>query len=206
MGALARTWWPCRKVYYYDAIHPQNRGEDETAYAVRVAPKRSELAGIERQPGYHVRTGETRHRARRGNEQKMVDVQLAVDALQMASRNLFGSCILLTGDLDFKPLVTALVEMGVDVQLLYPVGETDDDLIAAADSAKGLTINLMKDWFNDSKKALLPIATSHLLAQPLFHRNKVNTWNDDNYDLCYVAKDSDKFELLTERSSGKHRT
>jgi uncharacterized LabA/DUF88 family protein len=80
-----------RQVFYYDAIPVPRPNEDDTAHSLRVAPKRSELAGIERVAGYHVRTGEAHHRKRRGNEQKMVDIQLAVDALLMASRGLFGS-------------------------------------------------------------------------------------------------------------------
>jgi uncharacterized LabA/DUF88 family protein len=48
---------------------------------------------------------------------------------------------LLTGDLDFKPLVTALVDIGVDVHLLYPEDETNDDLKVAADSAGALTVS-----------------------------------------------------------------
>jgi hypothetical protein len=86
-----------RKVFYYDAIPVQTPGEDDNTHSTRVAPKRRELAEIERQPRYHVRTGEAHHRPRRGNEQKMVDVQLAVDTLLMASRGLFASCTLLTG-------------------------------------------------------------------------------------------------------------
>jgi hypothetical protein len=54
---------------------------------------------------------------------------------------------LITGDLDFKPLVTALVEMGLDVQLLYPEGETNDELKAAADRADAMTIMLCRQWF-----------------------------------------------------------
>ena len=73
----------------------------------------------------------------------MVDRQLAVDALLMASRGLFGSCTLIAGDLDFKPLITALVEMGINVELLYPKDETNEDLKAAADSAEAVDIDLV---------------------------------------------------------------
>jgi hypothetical protein len=31
---------------------------------------------------------------------------------------------LIAGDLDFRPLITALVEMGINVELLYPKDET----------------------------------------------------------------------------------
>lgn len=49
----------------------------------------------------------------------MVDVHLAVDALLMASRGLFSAATLMTSDLDFRPLINALVEMGIDVTLQY---------------------------------------------------------------------------------------
>ena len=131
-----------KKAFYYDAISVKNEGEDDNTYSQRVGPKRAELEKIEQQDNYHVRSGDVRHRKRRGNEQKMVDVQLAVDALLMASRGLFSGITLLTGDLDFRPLVTALVEMGVDVKLLYPPGETNVELIAAADRAVPLNIGM----------------------------------------------------------------
>lgn len=193
-----------RKVYYYDAIPVQKPGEDDNTYSTRVAPKRLELAGIERQPGFHVRTGEAHHRRRRGNEQKMVDVQLAVDALLMASRGLFSACTLLTGDLDFKPLVTALVEMGVDVQLLYPKDETSDDLKAAADRADALTIGACRSWFSDSFS--LPEAVFTFQSGVRSHSNKLVRWHDDKYGDCYVANNSNVFELITERSPQKPNT
>lgn len=191
-----------RKVFYYDAIPVQKPGEDDTTHSTRVAPKRRELAEIERQLRYHVRTGETHHRRRRGNEQKMVDVQLAVDALLMASRGLFASCTLLTGDLDFKPLVTALVDMGVDVQLLYPEDETNDDLKVATDSADALTVATFRQWFSDSfsQKALLPDAVFTFQSDVKTHSTKLTQWHDDRYGDCYVANDASIFELITQRS------
>jgi uncharacterized LabA/DUF88 family protein len=189
-----------RKVFYYDAIPVQMAGEDDNAHSARVAPKRQELAQIERQPRYHVRTGEARHRRGRGNEQKMVDVQLAVDSLLMASRGLFQSCTLLTGDLDFKPLVSALVEMGIDVQLLYPKGETNDDLKAAADSANPLTISVCQSWINDiSPKPALPHAVFNS-AEPRVRIAHLIEWNDDRFGQCYVERQANAFALITERS------
>ena len=175
-------------------------GEDDNAHSARVAPKRQELAQIERQPGYHVRTGEARHRRRRGNEQKMVDVQFAVDALLMASRGLFQSCTLLTGDLDFKPLVSALVEMGVDVQLLYPKGETNDDLKAAADSAAPPTIAVCQSWISDaSPTPALPHAGLNFQGPRAMVAHSVE-WQDDRYGQCFVERHDNAFQLITERS------
>jgi uncharacterized LabA/DUF88 family protein len=189
-----------RKAFYYDAVPVQKSDEDDGAHTVRVAPKRAELAEIEKQPGYHVRTGETHHRRRRGNEQKMVDVQLAVDALLMASRGLFGSCTLITGDLDFKPLVTALVDMGVDVHLLYPLRETNEDLKAAADDAAALSIAAIRNWVPTSYAALLPTAQFNFQAPGIVPPGKIAQWHDDGYGDCYVLHEHGVFQLITERS------
>jgi hypothetical protein len=44
--------------------------------------------------------------------------------LWRAAAYLDRSCTLIAGDLDFRPLITALVEMGINVELLYPKDET----------------------------------------------------------------------------------
>jgi uncharacterized LabA/DUF88 family protein len=195
-----------RKVFYYDAVPVQKPDEDENAHSIRVAPKRSELARIEREAGYHVRTGEAHRRPRRGNEQKMVDVQRAVDALLMASRALFGSCTLITGDLDFKPLVTALVEMGVNVELLYPKDETNDDLKAAADSAEAVTIDMVRDWSSAAQRTLLPFGGLDLQSTWFERTNELVCWRDENYGDCHVTNGSGLFELRTERAPERPET
>ncbi|MBM3564031.1 MAG: NYN domain-containing protein, partial [Alphaproteobacteria bacterium] len=151
---------------------------------------------------YHVRTGEARHRRRRGNEQKMVDVQLAVDTLSMASRGLFASCTLITGDLDFKPLVSALVDMGVHVTLLYPEDETNDDLKAAADQSDALTIATLQGWISDSfpQKGQLPKGSFNFIGDFPTDLIRLAEWRDEKYGNCIVVHDTAWLRLITERS------
>ncbi|WP_283472094.1 NYN domain-containing protein [Methylosinus trichosporium] len=172
--------------------------------------KNSELSEIDRQPRYHVRTGEARHRRKRGNEQKMVDVQLAVDALSMASRGLFTSCTLITGDLDFKPLVSALVDMGVDVTLLFPDDETNDDLKAAADQSDALTIATLQSWISDAflQKHQLPNSRFDFADNVPTNLTRLAAWPDERYGDCLVVTDANYFRLITERcpqNPGTHR-
>jgi NYN domain len=70
--------------------------------------------------GVHVYEGDARRRQRRGLEQKMVDVMLAVDMLSHTFRRNMLSTTLLSGDADFKPL-------------MYPADETSSELLRAAD-------------------------------------------------------------------------
>lgn len=190
-----------KKVFYYDAIPVQLPDEDIDRYLGRVNPKQVELAKIERQPGYHVRTGDAHKRRNRGHEQKMVDVQLAVDALLAASRGLFTHCALFTGDLDFRPLIAALVEMGVDVTLHYPLGHTSNELLAAADNVVPITIVEAEQYLilSEIQKAGLPRAYSDNQTKEAPPEGAIAVWEDSDYGICFVAKNDERLQLVTER-------
>lgn len=191
-----------RKVFYYDAVPVQLDGEDDNSYSIRVGPKRAELNSIEHQVGFHVRSGDVRHRKRRGNEQKMVDVHLAVDALLMASRGLFSSLALITGDLDFRPLVSALVEMGIDVHLIFPPGETNEQLLAAADRADPMTVNMLSSWLTSgpNQENLLPIALYNFKSEE-WPDDTLCEWDSGSHGrCCVVTQDGGTLLLLTNSS------
>ena len=190
-----------KKVFYYDAIPVQSPDEDGNTYTARVAPKRAELAAIERQSGYHVKTGDVQRRRTRGNEQKMVDVQLTVDMLQAASRGLFSHCALFTGDLDFRPLITALVEMGVDVSLYYPLGHTGDELLAAADNAFPLTLRSISNYLvlSDAQREVVPDAYSDLQTCEPPPEHAFAKWEDERHGKCFIADDNGHLRLVAER-------
>ncbi|QCI64531.1 NYN domain-containing protein [Phreatobacter stygius] len=52
---------------------------------------------------------------------------------------------LLTGDQDFKPLVDALVQEGMFVTLWYPPGETNSEIIRAADRRRPILLSQLAD-------------------------------------------------------------
>lgn len=188
-----------RKVFYYDAIPVQQHGEDDAAYVSRVAPKRAELRLIERQAGFHVRSGDAVYRKNRGNEQKMVDVQLAVDALLMASRGLFASVTLITGDLDFKPLVSAMVDIGVDVHLQYPAKETNEDLLAAANRAEPINLPIVLNWMTDEFRKAHPLPNAcYAFDEPLDPAyTTLVVWTDPNFGECRVIALADVLKIVT---------
>ena len=122
------------KVFYYDAIPVREEGEEEAAYEHRISPIRAIFDAAASADGIHVYEGDARRRRRRGLQQKKVDVMLTVDMLSHTFRRNMLSATLLTGDGDFKPLLDALVEMGMFVTLWYPADETSSELIQAADA------------------------------------------------------------------------
>jgi uncharacterized LabA/DUF88 family protein len=122
------------KVFYYDALPVKEQNESEQAYELRIKPQEDLLNYIRSFDRYHVYEGDARRRQRRGLEQKKVDVMIAVDMLTHSFRRNMHRATLLTGDLDFKPLVDALVQDGMFVTLWYPPNATSRELITAADA------------------------------------------------------------------------
>ncbi|MBB3381351.1 MULTISPECIES: NYN domain-containing protein [unclassified Rhizobium] len=90
------------KVFLYDAVPVRLHGETDEDYAGRSSFINEELSAASRVNGLHVYTGDARYRKKKGNEQKKVDVLIAVDMLTHAFRRNMDSGFLLTGDLDFN--------------------------------------------------------------------------------------------------------
>ncbi len=81
---------------------------------------------------------------------------IAVDMLTHSFRRNMHEATLLTGDLDFKPLVDALVQEGTFVTLWYPPGETSKELIAAADRSERFSIRSVYDALPNPRPFAIP--------------------------------------------------
>lgn len=105
------------KVFYYDALPSKHNKESEQEFNDRrdaVISFHDQLGSLDR---FHVYEGDTRKSPSvRKQEQKKVDVMIAVDMLTHAFRRNMQQATLLTGDLDFKPLLDALVQDGMFVK------------------------------------------------------------------------------------------
>jgi uncharacterized LabA/DUF88 family protein len=129
------------KVFYYDALPGRLSGESQTDYEKRTAPDRAFFDRLGLLDRFHVYEGDVRRSsARRRNEQKKIDILIAVDVLTHTFLRNMDEAVLLTGDLDFKPLIDSLVLQGMKVTLWYPPGSTSSDLISAADFSLPLSI------------------------------------------------------------------
>ncbi|AFZ57223.1 NYN domain-containing protein [Anabaena cylindrica FACHB-243] len=136
------------KVFYYDCLPAQKSEENQENYNNRVQPKIDLFNHLKSLDGFHVYEGTARFRdKKRGQEQKQVDIMIAVDMLTHSFRQNMHEATLLTGDLDFKPLIDALVQEGMYISLWYPQGRTNDELVHSADSKKAITVDIVKEWF-----------------------------------------------------------
>jgi uncharacterized LabA/DUF88 family protein len=85
-------------------------------------------------------------RRRKVVEQKEVDILIAVDMLTHSFQRNMHEVAFLTSDLDFRPLIEAVIREGMYIQLWYPKGKTNEELIYAADSRKPLTVKDVFSW------------------------------------------------------------
>jgi uncharacterized LabA/DUF88 family protein len=175
-----------QKVFYYDCLPIKKNGEDETVYQNRLKPKIELFNHLKSIDTFHVYEGTARLRdKKKTQEQKEIDIMIAVDMLTHSFHRNMDEATLLTGDLDFKPLIDALVMNGMDVSLWYPKGETNYELVDAADSRRAITANMVYGWFTDTfqKKVKIPVSqslTSFFKKQDL---NLVDKLENKNYKI-----------------------
>jgi uncharacterized LabA/DUF88 family protein len=153
------------KVFYYDALPSQTAEENETSYKNRLDAAvqfHDKLGALDR---FHVYEGDTRQSpSKRRQEQKKVDIMIAVDMLTHSFRRNMQEATLLTSDLDFKPLLDALVLEGMSVTLWFPPNKTNKGLVSSADRRQQLDIQTIHHALRPRSKAMFTLPTS--LAEP----------------------------------------
>lgn len=167
----------CAKGFYYDAIPVQDDGEVDVAYQARIAARSQVHDRAQAVQGMHVYEGDARKRRRIGYQQKKVDVMIAVDMMMHTFRRNMHRATLLTGDADFKPLVDALVREGMQVTLWYPLGETAQELIDAADIRQPIDFPTIRNMLTDDSRsdfAAIPEVLSNPPIQTTAKR--IRTW------------------------------
>jgi uncharacterized LabA/DUF88 family protein len=138
------------KVFYYDCYLPE---KDTQEYQTLLERQIALFNKMRRASGFHVIEGITRKKAKR-NEQKGVDVNIAVDMLMHTYRKNMDNAYLLTGDADFIPLVKALVNEGMYVTLIYDKKSTSNELLLEVDDSIVIDYEFIREWidFNNSSK------------------------------------------------------
>ncbi len=134
-----------RKGFFYDCIPAKARNQSTDEYEEVVRNKQEFFQSVRTCPGVHVVEGSIKGSGRK-KRQKKIDVAIAVDMLTHAYRRNMTKATLLAGDLDFKPLVDALVHDGMFVTLWYEESSASKELVYAADDRREITIDTIYDF------------------------------------------------------------
>lgn len=141
------------RVYFYDAVdYAQRVGEDGAAWEKRVLVREQFLASVAALNGFLVRPGSVRRGKKR--EQKEVDVLLAVDMMEHVLNGSMSKAILIAGDVDFRPVVEALVRHGVTVHVWYHSGSFAQELPGAADFGHEIKFRQLHSWNTEAFKKM----------------------------------------------------
>jgi uncharacterized LabA/DUF88 family protein len=140
------------KVFYYDCLADVKKpAESESDFKVRLTTQNDELNAIRSLPGFHVRLGTLSGEGKR-LRQKEVDVQLAVDMLTHASAKNMARATLIAGDLDFRPVVNSLIQLGTYVRVWYGSHAAADELRWSADESNEIRIDELYRWTTEASQ------------------------------------------------------
>ncbi|MGH1397430.1 MAG: NYN domain-containing protein [Trichormus sp.] len=186
-----------QKVFYYDCLPVKKPGEDEESYKSKRQIKNNLFNKLKSINGFHVYEGTARLRdKKKTQEQKEIDIMIAVDMLTHSFHKNMDEATLLAGDLDFKPLIDALVLNGMYVSLWYPKGETNYELVDAADSRMPITAPQVYTWLAESCKSKVKIPDSR--------RSSAHPSNAQWQQLEGMEIQCDKVEIYEITGQGKY--
>lgn len=95
------------RTFFYDAFPDKKPSSDPAAYEQTLEGTQERFDRINAYPGIHVKNGVARFRPKRGQEQKGVDILLAIDVYRQAVNGLERAFIF-ANDGDFYPVLEAL--------------------------------------------------------------------------------------------------
>lgn len=200
------------KTFYYDALPvPVDLENPTPEEAARLADALAEQALLRSLPDWHVYSGEVRGKKRR---QKKVDILIAVHMLSHALRGNMEQATLLASDLDFEPLIDAMVQNGMTITLWHPTTKTVPELLHAADRVKPIWPDQIAAALLEPQKSSVALPSRHLAnADPFGSAVAMKVWRDPrrgviklhrrngNYVLVHANSPRDPRVLVAESSN-----
>ncbi|HBB87286.1 MAG TPA: hypothetical protein DC047_06695 [Blastocatellia bacterium] len=141
--------------FYYDCLVDEKKlnqtSEDHEKQVEQQSRRLEELREVD---DCHIRLGSLKGPKRK---QKEVDVLIAVDMMAHAARGNMDKAILVTGDLDLRPAVEALVQLGVSVKIVAYDKTTSTELTWAASAYRRLGFEDLYGWTVAQTRAEFPL-------------------------------------------------
>jgi uncharacterized LabA/DUF88 family protein len=138
------------RAFYYDCLDDVRRAnESEADLQRRLCDQEDILSKIKSLTGFHLRLG-TLSGSHKRLRQKQVDVMLAVEMLTHAFHKHMKQATLIAGDLDFKPIVDALVDLGTWVTVSCEPASAAEDLYSAADQRCVINLRKLYEWSSEA--------------------------------------------------------
>ena len=163
------------KIFFYDGVID---GDEE---------KQELLDRLREIPNFHVLTGRIKGKGAK-KRQKQVDILISVNMLMHTIRSNMDSCTLLAGDEDFKPLIDALIQEGMNVTIWAEKQSASDLLLYSADRKQYFTA--LDLWKNCTKvfQEKYPLPKSQGLSLMQSHQIKYKHLAEGNIGSRKIYK------------------
>lgn len=186
------------KVFYYHSLPSKREKERDEDFEIRLQKKKDLFDELRLLPNIHVFEGLTSGKGKSAR-QKGVDIMIAVDMLRHSFRGNMNKATLLTGDLDFKPLLDALIWEGMFTSVLYSKVSYSKQLLSSADTVQRISIRNIYHWLLDEQKPNYPIpeqinnfkmAETELIEEGVINNDKyeIYEYGDSVYFLIILSK------------------
>lgn len=192
------------KIFYYDCPVYKKESESKENFQKRKSKQEEEFNELRTIDGFHVYEGTTKGRGKKVR-QKQVDIMITVQMLMHTIRKNMNKCTLIAGDLDFKPLVDALVQEGMFVTIWSEKKSVSKDLIYASDARRNLGVYEL--WSNLKKEFLSRYPLPSGVSMPIniedgFKKIRKGSTNKDL--LAYLYKKKDLYLIAYEDGYNKN--
>ncbi|MFB6340220.1 NYN domain-containing protein [Saccharicrinis sp. FJH62] len=137
-----------KKAFYYHCLPGQRDQESDVDFNKRKQTKIDFFNQLKLIDKLHVFEGLISGSGGKNVRQKGVDIMIAVDMMKHSFRKNMDEATLLAGDLDFKPLLDALVAEGMFVNLQYSNLSISNELLYSADKRERITIRKIYNWID----------------------------------------------------------
>jgi uncharacterized LabA/DUF88 family protein len=125
-----------KRTFYYDCLPAKTDNETDGDHQAKLRTKEEFFDSLRALPGWHVSEGLAKWRKKAGSTQKEVDILIAVDML--THRKNMDAITFIAGDLDFRPLVEAVVREGMYINLHFGKGSIAKELRNSVDAAEAI--------------------------------------------------------------------
>lgn len=180
------------RTFYYDCPLEKKNNQTEEQFQELVKYQEKKFRQIRSTVGTHLYTGLMRGQGKK-QRQKAVDVKIAVDMFTHAIRGNMSHATLLSGDLDFLPLVEALVQEGIYITIYCERSSASTDLVYAADARYFFDPSVILDWLVPLQKKAFDFPKKLGIGQWLPEEN-----------LCRDGTSQDEFTVKLFRIKNKY--
>ncbi len=182
------------RAFYYDSYPSEKPEQTEEAHIEEFRKTEILFDKIGTIPNLHVRHGMSRYQKRkRGAEQKAVDILLALDVYQHAIRGNMEVAIIVASDLDFAPVLEALLNTRVRSRLWFDPKKASPLLIDAADIAEPFNEETVMRFMPDDISQRYVVSHEQKNPEPYFdYLKKVSDLSRGDWHFTVYLDDMNK--------------